>query len=72
MVYPSKHPVHIYAAMPIAKDQELREYVSQWILLKKQQGAIQRLVDYWIYGKAAEGRKKRWSIIRDVLHWVED
>ncbi len=32
---------------------------------------IDRLYNYWILGIGAEEKGHRWSIIRDVLHWVE-
>jgi hypothetical protein len=32
---------------------------------------LQALYDYWILGKNAVPQPPRWSIIRNVLHWVE-
>jgi hypothetical protein len=29
------------------------------------------LYDYWILGKNAVPKPPRWSVIRNVLHWVE-
>jgi hypothetical protein len=34
-------------------------------------GTIQTAYDHWILGRTAEEKKPRWSVIRDVLHWVE-
>ena len=34
-------------------------------------GTIDGLFDYWIMGKNAGPSGQRWSIIRDVLHWVD-
>jgi hypothetical protein len=45
--------------------------VSTWINLKRNDGTIDKLFDYWIMGKNAGPTGPRWSIIRDVLHWVE-
>jgi ABC-type amino acid transport substrate-binding protein len=45
--------------------------VDTWIDLKRSEGTIQELYDYWILGREAEERGRRWSIVRDVLHWVE-
>ena len=45
--------------------------VDAWIELKKTDGTIQQLYDYWILGREAQQRQPRWSVIRDVLHWVD-
>jgi Na+/H+-dicarboxylate symporter/ABC-type amino acid transport substrate-binding protein len=51
-------------------DQELGDYVNALIDLKKRDGTLKKLYDYWILGRFAENRRTRWSVIRDVLHWV--
>jgi ABC-type amino acid transport substrate-binding protein len=59
-------------AYPVAGgDQELLNYVNSWIDINKKDGTIQELYDYWILGQGAVERQPRWSIIRDVLHWVD-
>jgi ABC-type amino acid transport substrate-binding protein len=50
---------------------ELAAFVDTWIDLKHDDGTIEALYQYWILGRAAAPRGPRWSIIRDVLHWVE-
>lgn len=52
-------------------DVEMMEFVSNWIYLKRSEGTIGNLYDYWMLGGAAKPREPRWSIIRDVLGWVE-
>lgn len=47
------------------------EFISTWVRLKKMDGSVNRLKDYWIYGKNAVPSQPRWSIIRNVLHWVD-
>jgi len=39
--------------------------------LKRRDGTIDALHQHWILGRDAVGRRPRWSVIRDVLHWVE-
>jgi len=57
---------------PIAKgDPDLLNLVNSWIELKKKDNTIDRLYNYWILGIEAEERGPRWSVIRDVLHWVD-
>jgi Na+/H+-dicarboxylate symporter len=52
-------------------DKQVQDYLDSWILLKKEDGTIDSLYDYWILGRGVEEQKPRWSIIRDVLHWVD-
>ena len=49
----------------------LAAIVDDWIGMKKIDGTLDQIYDYWIQGKGAEKKVPRWSIIRDVLHWVE-
>ena len=51
-------------------DRELADFVNTWIDLKKRDQTIAKLYDYWILGRAAVEREPRWSIIRNVLHYV--
>jgi hypothetical protein len=51
-------------------DQELADYVNALINLKKRDGTFKKLYDYWILGQFAENKRPRWSVIRNVLHWV--
>ena len=52
-------------------NQELVNFLDIWIDLKKQDRTIDDLYDYWILGKNAIQEPPRWSIIRNVLGWVE-
>ena len=59
-------------AYPVCRnDMALARFLSIWIDLKKNDGTIAALYDHWILGKDAEKSKPHWSIIRDVLHWVD-
>ena len=46
-------------------------YVSEWINLKQKNGTIDALFDHWINGAGAAVQEPRWSVIRNVLHWVD-
>ncbi|MDH3604193.1 MAG: ABC transporter substrate-binding protein, partial [Candidatus Tectomicrobia bacterium] len=52
-------------------DQEMVDLVNHWLLLKQKDQTIQALYDYWVLGKNAVPKTPRWSVIRNVLHWVE-
>ncbi len=49
---------------------EWRDVINGWVTLKRTDGTIQELFDYWILGKNAEPHEPRWSVIRNVLHWT--
>jgi ABC-type amino acid transport substrate-binding protein len=57
---------------PVAgRDEALAGFLNDWIELKKKDGTIQRAYDHWILGRDAEAAQPRWSVIRNVLGWVE-
>ena len=41
------------------------------IELKRRNNTLKRLSDYWILGKEDGKPEPRWSVIRNVLGWVE-
>lgn len=45
-------------------------FMNQWLELKKQSGFTEAQKNYWIRGKRPPPKEPRWSIIRNVLHWV--
>lgn len=48
-------------------------YLNRWLELKKSEGFTDKQYDLWIKGKTeiAAIPEPRWSIIRNVLHWVD-
>ena len=64
--------IRLPAAYAIPKgDVEMMEFVSNWIELKRKDGTIDSLHEYWMLGGAARSQRPRWSIIRNVLGWVD-
>jgi Na+/H+-dicarboxylate symporter len=64
--------IRLPAGYPVPKgDIEMLEFVSNWVYLKKKDGTIDALYEYWMLGGAAKARTPRWSVIRDVLGWVD-
>jgi len=46
--------------------------LNSWLLMKNEEGAIDALYRHWMLGGAAEAEKlPRWSVIRNILGWVE-
>jgi len=59
-------------AFPVASgDGEMTRFLNRWIDLKERDGTRERLFDHWIRGGTQEDRTPRWSVIRDVLGWVD-
>ncbi len=52
-------------------DLEMMQFMNNWIELKRLDGTIERLYQYWMLGGAAQPKRPRWSVIRDVLGWVD-
>jgi hypothetical protein len=52
-------------------DAQWQTFVSQWVTLSQKDGTVRQLYAYWILGEGARSHAPRWSIIRDVLHWVD-
>jgi Na+/H+-dicarboxylate symporter len=72
VVVPEPGVVKIPLAYPVARrDQQFTAFLNSWIELKRRDGTIDMLYEHWILGKQAGKRQPRWSIIRDVLHWVD-
>ena len=58
-----------YATAP--GDTEFLRFLDLWVELTRKTGLVSRLRDHWILGRTAVPRSPRWSVIRNVLHWVE-
>ena len=72
VVVPEPGIVKIPLAYPVARrDQEFAAFLNTWIELKRRDGTIDALHEHWILGKQATKRQPRWSIMRDILHWVQ-
>ena len=72
VVVPEPGIVKVPLAYPIARhDEAFASFINTWIELKRKDGTIDALYDYWVLGREAEPRQPRWSIIRNVLHWVK-
>jgi len=64
--------VRLPIAIPVAEgDPALVERLNAWLTVKEEDRTIQRLYDYWILGREEKPREKRWSVIRNVLGWVD-
>jgi len=72
IVVPQPSKMKLPLGYPLPKgDLEWSGFISTWVELEKKNGSVDLLFDHWIRGGGAKNTEPRWSIIRDVLHWVE-
>ena len=72
VVVPGPDPIRVPLAYPIGRqDASLARFVNTWIALKRKDGTLDAAYRYWILGQDATPDRPRWSIVRDVLHWME-
>lgn len=65
-VYDVAYPI------PVGKgDFVFPEYLNHWLNLQQTSGTAAQQFDYWILGKTPYRKKPRWSVIRNVLCWVD-
>ena len=65
-VYELAYPIPITPG-----DDKFLSYLNHWLSLEKTNEELNRQFDYWILGRTPERKVPRWSIIRDVLKWVD-
>lgn len=72
VVVPGPDRIGVPLAYPIGRrDDRLLRFVNTWIALKRKDGTLDANYRHWILGEDATLRRPRWSIVRDVLHWME-
>jgi Na+/H+-dicarboxylate symporter/ABC-type amino acid transport substrate-binding protein len=72
VVVPGPAPIRVPLAYPIGRhDASLASFVNTWIALKRKDGTLDATYKYWILGQDAAPRQPRWSIVRNVLHWMD-
>ena len=57
---------------PVAKDSSdsYLFMLDYWIRMEKDYGLLQKKYDYWVLGEIPGSVEPRWSVVRNVLHWV--
>jgi Na+/H+-dicarboxylate symporter/ABC-type amino acid transport substrate-binding protein len=72
VVVPAPDPIKVPLAYPIGRrDAAMAQFVNTWIALKRKDGTFDAAYRHWILGHDATPDRPRWSIVRDVLHWME-
>ncbi len=71
VVVPEPDIIKVPLAYPLApNDGAWATFINTWIELKRRDGTIDALYRHWILGRGAVEQKPRWSVVRNVLHWV--
>ncbi|MEM1221346.1 MAG: cation:dicarboxylase symporter family transporter [Verrucomicrobiota bacterium] len=52
-------------------DSNFLVFLNQWLALEQQSNVSKASYDYWILGHPRQDLEPRWSIIRNVLGWVD-
>jgi proton glutamate symport protein len=72
VVVPQPDVIKVPLAYPLYRHGDRwQSFMDTWIDLKRRDGTIDRLYRHWILGQDAVATRPRWSVVRDVLHWVE-
>lgn len=72
VVVPDTDILRVPLAYPLARrDLGFASFINTWIELKRRDGTIDALHRHWVLGRDAVVKRPRWSVIRDVLRWVE-
>ena len=72
VVVPQPIPIKVPLAFATPRGEpELTAFLNTWLDLKRKDGTLDELYEYWILGRDPVARVPRWSIIRDVLQWRE-
>ena len=72
VVVPEPGLIKIPLAYPVAKgDQSFASFLNTWIELKRRDGTIDALYGHWVLGKEAGKSEPRWSVMRNVLGWID-
>ena len=68
---PTPQALTIPLAYPVGgRDQAFVTFLDRWLELKRRDGTLQELYDYWILGRNAQPQEPRWSVVRNVLGWI--
>ena len=79
LLYPSHSiviPNGFNSTVPVAfvvpdGSSEYLRFLNSWLDLKIRNGLVDLTYRQWILGEDVAGKRERWSIVRDVLHWVD-
>ncbi len=69
---PRPDVIKVPCAYPLPMmDESWKLFMDTWIELKQKEGTVDALFKYWVEGEGADIKEPRWSIAKDVLHWID-
>ena len=71
VVRPTKQTIRIPLYYMTAPDETFRSFLNRWLDLKRGERTLDKLYNHWILGEPDHDRPPRWSIMRNVLGWVD-
>ena len=72
VVVPQEHPGIVPIVFALKKgNREFKDFLSNWIIFTKSKPRQTEIYNHWILGVGAKKQTKRWSIAKDVLHWIK-
>ena len=72
VVVPKGAALRVPLGMPVARgDRAFADFLDTWIELKRRDGTLDALYRHWILGENVERKAPRWSVVRNVLGWVD-
>lgn len=54
-----------------SQSEDLAEFLDDWIVVTSASSIDEQLFEYWVEGKQAVEKPRRWSVIRNVLRWIK-
>jgi ABC-type amino acid transport substrate-binding protein len=67
VVVPQPGLVRIPLGYPLVRDDAWRNFIDRWLELKRKDGTFDELYSYWILGQDAAEKRRRWSILDDLI-----
>ena len=52
-------------------DDALLDFLNAWLLNARGNGTVDALYRYWMLGQVQQTKPPRWSVVRDVLGWID-
>jgi Na+/H+-dicarboxylate symporter/ABC-type amino acid transport substrate-binding protein len=72
VVVPEPGIIKVPLGYPVSRrDEAFASFINTWIDLKRKDGTLDALYSYWVLGHDAAPTRPRWSIMRNLLHWVD-
>ena len=71
VVVPEGIRIRVPLVFATQQEESFKDLLDTWIRIKRADGTIDLIYDHWILGKTGGPKSPRWSVLRDVLGWVE-